>query len=961
MVPAMEPNKEQKLAVEHDEGPLLIIAGAGTGKTHVITSRIINLIAAKKAKPSEILALTFNEKAATEMLTRVDTQMPYSYEEICIKTFHAFAQEILKGYGLEIGIDPGFKILDEVKQWFFFKKHIFDFELDYYRPLGNPNRFIYDILHYFGKLKDELVTPEKFLEYAEKLSGSGSDKADEAKKTLEVAKTYKRYHELKIANNYLDFGDLIYYALQLLEKRPGILKDYQERFKYLLVDEFQDTNYAQFQLVLKIAEKYKNIVVVGDDDQSIYKWRGASLSNILQFEKHFPAAKKVVLTENYRSPQTILDGSYALIQNNNPDRLEVKIGVDKELKSIKSVTAANDKADYKDSPIEVHHFPNFIQEIEFVAQKINEIVAAKKGSSDDSARYKDFAVLVRSHSQEKMFVDEFKLNGIPYQVKNPRGLLSLEEIKDLVAVARVLANPYDDISLLRMLKIPLFNITMEEILKLMNNHEKDHLFDAIRKHEKEDSLPGLESGVKKVGDILLSLMEFSKNKPADIVLAEFMSEIDLLKTFLQNDKIEEVQNIETFGKQIKKFVEENDNNSIIDFVDYIGLLEESNAALPTADFNDYDAVQIASIHSAKGLEFDYVFVANLVNQRFPSGKHAENFTIPEELTNEIYPEGDVHIEEERRLMYVAMTRAKENLFLTFSDKYEGNKKWKMSPFLKEILDAKKAKLIEHEEKENALEKLKKFKEFEKPIFNLPPFKSSKISHSQVDTFKTCPLKYNYRYLMKVPVPPSHAANFGNSVHGTMKDVYRMLKDGKKIDFDAFMGVYEKNWIPYGYESKEHEKIQKEKGYEMLKTYYDQNANPWKIPTFIEKPFNLKIHDFWLNGRIDRIDKLADGTYEVIDYKTGRLSKSDEKYIAKNQQLSIYALAARDVFGIKVSKLTLYYLEDNKKISTTRSDDDLNELPDELWQVFKEMELSDFSPTPGFWCQFCDFRIICPAV
>lgn len=930
----MKLNSNQKNAVNHFIGPLLIIAGAGTGKTRVITSRILELIKFGHAKPSEILALTFTDKAANEMIERVDIEMPLSYEELCIKTFHAFSDQVLRESGLEIGIDSGFKLLSQVEQWFFFKKHLYEFDLDYYRPLGNPNKFIYDILNHFGRLKDECIAPLKYIEYAAKLDG------DESVKIQEIARVYKQYQDLLVKNNYLDFGDLSFYANELFDKRESCLKKYQNRYKFILVDEFQDTNYAQFQLVLKLAGESRNVAVVGDDDQSIYKWRGASLSNILQFEKHFPDAKKIVLTENYRSSQNILDAAYSLIKNNNPDRLEEKMGISKHLECNNNF----------DASVEIHQFPDFVHESRFVAEKIEFLLEREKCDC------KDIAILVRANSHTHPFIDELKSLGIPYQVKNPKGLFSLEEIKDLIAVSRIVSNPRDDISFLRILKMDVFDIEMAEILELLNNEKHEHIYDTLK--DREQTLPGI-AGIRKVYEIVSDLIAFSKKYSVGLVINEFIQKSGLLNYLIENDKFEELENINEFAKQTAKFEKENQNRSVIDFTAYLDLLEEANAVFSSEAFTDRNSVQILTVHGAKGLEYDHVFIVNAVKHRFPSMRRGEIFEIPDELTNEIYPEGDFHIQEERRLFYVAMTRAKKNLFITYSNQYEGNKKWQMSPFLNEVLDSGKAIKTEHEEDKDALTKLRDFKEPAKPIFNLPPFKHKKLSYSQFDMFKICPLKYNYHYLMNVPVPPSHTTNFGSSVHDTLNEIYQRIKAGKDVDLDIIKVLYEKNWIPYGYENEDQEHAKKQKGFELLTEFYKKNCNPWIVPVYLEKPFNIKIGEYWITGKIDRIDKLEDGTFEVIDYKTGQ--KPDKANFSKDLQLSIYALACKEALGISASKLSFYYLDGNKKISTSRTNADLKNVKHDIEVLIAEMKKSKFQAAPNYFCQFCDYKIICPAV
>jgi len=718
------------------------------------------------------------------------------------------------------------------------------------------------------------------------------------------------------------------------------LKKYQDRFKYILVDEFQDTNYAQFQLVLKLAAARKNINVVGDDDQSIYKWRGASLSNILQFQTKFPESEKIVLTDNYRSSKAILDSAYKLIQNNNPDRLEQKEGIDKKLRCF---VESSEKVD-------VHHFPDFIQESEFVAKQMKSI------HDTQGVAYGNFAVLLRANQQAHPFIDELKAHSVPYQVKSPKGLFGLSEIKDIVCVLNVIANPYDDIALLRVLKMDIFDISMAEILDLLHNGKQNHLFSSLMPDS--PTIPGIGSGLESAASLLSLLIEFSKKNSVGLVINEFLSQSGILENWVKSDKFEELENLNEFAKQVSKFSREHENNSVLDFVEYLNMLEEANSVLASEQFVDRDSVQILTTHGSKGLEFDYVFVVNAVKERFPSRRRSDVFTVPEELTKEIYPEGDYHIQEERRLFYVAMTRAKKKLFITYSDQYEGNKKWKVSPFVDDILDADNVEVFDHEATDDAIGRLKEFKEPAKQIFDLPPFKKKKLSYTQLDTFKLCPLKYNYRYLMNVPVPEFHASNFGFSVHETLNEFYSALKQGKAVDFNFMAELYEKNWIPHGYDSVEHEQERKSKGLDILREFVSHNDSPWVMPAFLERPFHLKVGEFMLNGRIDRIDKLADGTYEVIDYKTG--SNKNEN-LKKSLQLSIYALACRDVLKLNVSKLSLYFLEANEKVSTTRSTVELDAVRQEIIQNIDTIKGSDFSPTPGFHCQFCDFKMICPAV
>ena len=958
-------NENQKAAVMHDSGPLLIVAGAGTGKTRVITSRILRLISEGKAKSDEILALTFTEKAASEMVERVDVAMPLGYEEVNIKTFHGFCERVLRESGLDVGIDPSYKMLDKLSQWIFVKKHLFDFELNHFRPLGNPGSFINTLLTHFSRIKEEYISPLEYVEYAEKkleeVKGKSAMSAQEeidpksvlgieiieAEKVLEAAKAYETYQELMLKEGCMDFGDLSYFVLKLFDEHPDVLKEYRERFKYIMVDEFQDTNYAQFKLILLLSDK--NICVVGDDDQSIFRWRGASLSNILQFKKAFPGTKQIVLTENYRSNQNILDSSHQFIKNNDPDRLEFRDNISKKLRSQSDEVI----------PIMLNSFKNYSSEVGFVSAKIEEMVGTGTALSD-------IAILVRSNASSVPYANALKEKGIPYYVRNPKGLLSYDEVKDVVSVIKVLANPLDDVAMLRVLSFPSLEVPMAQIVELYQKAKSahSHVYEELNKIEDASTLPGIEPPATKFLNLLAEAQEHSKNLSAGSAIEYFLRKsgyLGALSSEISKESMDKSSNIAAFSRIVWDFEQNNTDNSILDFASHLGFIEESNVPLSedSSSDADFDAVQIFTTHGAKGLEFDTVFVVNLVNHKFPVLNKRETLKIPIELTKEIFPEGDFHIEEERRLFYVALTRAKRNLFLSYSDKYEGNKKWKRSQFLDEVCES--GLVVEKEESESgAGADLLSAKYSAPKIIHTAPknFLGRSLSYSQIDTFKTCPLKYAYRYMLNVPTKPSHAANFGTSIHETLNDFYRALTNGGEVNFALMTKLYGENWISAGYDSGDHETARKAQGLNMLEEFYNSNSDPWIVPKHLEKNFNIKVGEHMFTGRIDRIDEMPDGSFEVIDYKTG---KSKALNVQHKLQMSIYALACRDIFHIPASKLSLYFLDDNKKVSMKKVPSDLDSVKNDILFYIEELKKSDFRPTPGFLCSFCDYKLICPAV
>lgn len=958
-----EYNERQKQAVTHGNGPLLVISGAGTGKTHVLTGRIIYLINERKVPPESILALTFTEKATQEMIDRVERELSLGLEQPCIKTFHGFCDQILRERGHEIGLPVDFALLSEVDLWMFLKRHLPDFNLKYYRPLGNPQKFLHSMLQHFSRLQDEDILPERYEAFTARARKEAKDDAEEecAEKYLELARAYGKYQSLLAANNVLDFGGLLFWTLRLFEKRPSVLAEYQKRFQYILVDEFQDTNFAQNKIVALLAAQHKNLFVVGDDDQAIYKWRGASLTNITYFQKLFPEAQKIVLNENYRSHQTILDLSYRIIQKNNPNRLEVSQSVDKRLLSAKpsrseakqitprrnvGATLQKDAMQKYIIP-EIHRFPSLDEEIDFVLLKA--VRAMQQG--------KNTAILIRSNALAAPFIEKLKFAKFPYQHFSSSVLFTKPGVKDCLAVLKVIADPQDDQALFRLLSLSFWKIPMEKILTLIRE-AKQKCLPVFTLMAPEPFAP-----TKKLFD---ALIEYSRNHSVSEVLKVFFDQSNFLKNILEENNAETASDIALFSEKIKEFECIHLQKGVIDFLEYARMLEETGDRGSQEIPLDPHALKILTIHGAKGLEFDAVFVPSLVHGRFPSIHRRDPFDIPNTLIQELLPETDHHLEEERRLFYVACTRAKQQLIFSYSDFYEGKKQWKPSVFIAEALETGKARAMglvgSHSERIRArsqvghrpIDRARKARAYRPLKLNIP-----KLSYSQLDTFRTCPLKYQFRYLFQVSVPMPAVVHFGSSIHNTLRDFYALLQKNPKLWEENLLprlkALYEKNWIALGYESRSMQEDQKKRGWTMLERFYTREKSEKPIPKFLEKSFSLALGKITINGRIDRIDRLPDGTYEVIDYKTG----SSEKNLEKDLQLSLYALACRDALKIQVSRLSFYFLDGLEKVSTTRNDLQLDACREEIMACAKEISESDFSPAPGYHCRYCDYRLLCP--
>jgi DNA helicase II / ATP-dependent DNA helicase PcrA len=959
-------NAEQLQAVTHGDGPLLIIAGAGTGKTTVVTTRIQNLILEKKIPPNNILALTFTEKAAAEMESRVDEIMPFGYTQMWIETFHAFADRILRAEAIHIGLNPSFDLLTEAESLLFLRKHLFEFELEYFRPLGNPMKFLQGMLSHFARLKDDDISPDNYLEFAQKMKGE----EDEVKKTLELANAFKKYEELKAKMGVMDFSDLISNTLNLFRTRKNILSQYQDMFQYIMVDEFQDTNYAQNELAILLAGDKQNITVVGDDDQSIYRWRGAAISNMIQFRSHFPKAKIVTLTKNYRSTQNILDSSYKLIQNNNPDRLEVKEKIDKKLVSQREVKG--------DEP-EFIYTAKAEEEAEEVAEKIMELV--KK----HNFKYNDFAILVRANDHATPFQRALERRRIPYQFLGPGHLFQQSEIKDLVAYLHALANFEDTSAVYRVITQPVFDVEARDVASLLNFAKKNNnsLFEAMEQVDESGLTAEGKEKVKRIVEMMKRHLGKIPHETAGQILYYFFEDSGLLGHYLDPKSArteKEAQNVAKFFEKLQNFAANRDDASVFAVVDWIDLSMELGESPLAADidWSQNNAVNILTVHSSKGLEFSVVFVVNLVTQRFPSRDRKEQIPVPEQLIKEVLPTGDESLQEERRLFYVAMTRAKDNLFLTASKFYgEGKRERKLSPFIAEAIGEGTIKNIMKKQVTTApgqqlslLEILNSNIQNQSSDNNLASQQSNNsitpvnyISYSQIATFLACPLHYKLRYILNFPSTPSPALSYGISVHSSLRDILLGNRSGEKIDNEIIKNILKKNWIRDGYSGKTHEQKTYDQAEKILFEFWKNYEKEKPNTVGIEAPFNFWLGKVKAGGRIDRVDKLDGNKIEIIDYKTGKNMLTDKK-AQDDLQLSFYALAATEVhdqiFGKKPDEvvLTLHYLEPNEKVSTMRTKEDLENAKKKILDIVSEIENSDFRCSGGMMCKNCEYNMLC---
>lgn len=627
-------NPQQQEAVLQTEGPVLILAGAGSGKTRVLTHRIAYLIEEKEVNPWNIMAITFTNKAAGEMRERVDKIVGYGSESVWVSTFHSSCVRILRRHIDRIGYTGNFTIYDTDDQKSVMK--------DICRRLQIDTKVYKEraLLNAISRAKDELMGPDEFLR------NSSGDIHEQR-----IAKVYREYQEQLHKNNALDFDDLIMKTVELFRACPDVLDQYQERFRYIMVDEYQDTNTAQFQLISLLAAKYRNLCVVGDDDQSIYKFRGANIGNILGFERVFEEAVVIRLEQNYRSTKNILLAANEVIRNNMERKKKTLWTENKE-----------------GSLVHFKQFLNGYEEAEYVAGKISKDVRTGK------CNYSDCAILYRTNAQSRMFEEKFLMANIPYKIVGGINFYARKEIKDLLAYLKTVDNAVDDLAVRRIINIPKRGIGATSIVRVEEHAQKRGLsfYDALREADEIEKIGRAASKIAPFVTFIQSLRSKVGYISVSELLDEIIEETGYVKELEAEDTDEARARIENIDELISKVVayeEDTQHPTLSGFLEEVALV----ADIDTVDENQ-DRVLLMTLHSAKGLEFPYVYMTGMEDGIFPS-----YMTISADDPGEL--------EEERRLCYVGITRAMQELTLTSAQMrmIRGENQFnKVSRFVREI-------------------------------------------------------------------------------------------------------------------------------------------------------------------------------------------------------------------------------------------------------------------------------------
>jgi len=601
-------NEQQQKGVFTTEGPVLILAGAGSGKTRVITHRIAYLIEELGVNPYNIMAITFTNKAAGEMRERVDDLIGFGADSVWVSTFHSTCVKFLRGYIDRIGYDNSFTIYDTDDQKSVMKDVCKRLEID------TKNMKEKTILSAISSAKNEMITPEKFIKNAQGNFGM-----------MKMGQAYKEYEDTLKKNNALDFDDLLLKAVELFEKVPEVLESYQKRFKYIMVDEYQDTNTVQFRLISLLAARSRNLCVVGDDDQSIYKFRGANIRNILDFEEVFPDACVIKLEQNYRSVGNILNAANGVIKNNRG-------------RKAKALWTDKNEGDL----ISFKIFENGFEEAEFIARDI------EKGVDDGEFAYNDIACLYRTNAQSRSLEEKLIKYNVPYKIFGGQNFYQRKEIKDILAYLKTALNGKDDVATKRIINVPKRGIGATSIARIDNYALNTGMsfFDAC---DISSEVPNIGKAAGKISDFVEVVLKIKNvlntkglREGVDFLLEE-TGYLDELKAENTDESKDRIENINEFLTKVVTYEQENENPTLEGFLEEVALIADIDALNDSEQY-----VALMTIHSAKGLEFPKVYLSGVEEGIFPSYMTIQS-------------DDPTDLEEERRLAYVAITRAMKNL------------------------------------------------------------------------------------------------------------------------------------------------------------------------------------------------------------------------------------------------------------------------------------------------------------
>jgi DNA helicase II / ATP-dependent DNA helicase PcrA len=940
-MPSVPLDPDQQAAVAHRTGPCLVLAGPGSGKTRVIVERFLALTD-EGVEPAAQLVLTYTRKAAAEMRSRAEAAHGPFASEPPLSNYHSFAGRVVREWGWLAGISPAFRIADEAERWLHLEAVLAELTP---RTLWNPLRphdLVDSILDVIGKAKQELVTPERYARWAADALAATTDPAARAllERQEEIAAVYASLDERYLRSAVLDHDDTILRAEQLLREHAAPRHAVCDAIEHVMVDEYQDTNYAQARLVETLVESHRNILVVADDDQAIYKFRGASLANLDRFSRTYPEHARVTLTHNYRSTANVVAAASAVIGAANP-----------ATRITKTLVAERGDGD----AVELWEAADERSEVLGVASECRLLIDAGVPAAD-------IAWLFRRHADMRAAIGALREVGVPYQVQGGRGFFTQPEIKDLLALLGAAADPSDSQAVLRCLQLPSWRVSNRGRLALVQlcvEHDS-----ALLELLHQPGAAGLdehdEAGASLCIADIEALHALSAREDVREIFHEALQRSDFLGLLDQQDELARMQtgaNLNKFGELLESFADWSDDRRLSTALRYLDVLRNSRHAdeLATIEAVD-DGVVLLTAHSAKGLEWPVVIISGCVESRWPGrgGTSRSMISLPGGLVPELPPPGDAVIDEERRLFYVAATRARDRLVLSGARRYPRSFKDEApSPFLAPVAGGEWAGARD-------VPAAMPLRPRAPRVTGRPSGERLSVSVSDIRVFKQCPRRFEYRRRYHIPARASVQSWYGTLIHAVLQNAAMRRLAGEAVDADTVAAIWNDAWTTARGPKGSNPEL-RTLGEQQLRRYAQSGA--WRDPPIaaVEENFSLALDQADVHGRWDRIDGGNGGTVTVVDYKTG--PPRDEEQLRRDIQVRAYAVAASRRGSTDDVAVELHHLQTAEvtRVAFTREqlDTSYRYLAVTARDLASAWRDGAFPPHPSAWnCPHCEYRTVC---
>lgn len=936
-------NREQRAAVTHGDGPLLVIAGPGTGKTEVITRRLAWLITTKRARPRETLALTFTESVAQEMQARVDLLVPYGQADARIHTFHAFGDAVLREFAFELGLPGDVRLITRSEAIVLLRDNLFHLGLNLYRPLGDPTRFLGALVDLFQRAKDEDVPAQAIAEWAARSSTLDGADGDLWERRLELGRAFQAYEQLLLSRGLIDHGDQICLPVRLLRAQPWIRDEVRRRHRYVLVDEFQDLNPAQLGFLELLTGVGGNVAAVGDSDQAIYTFRGAGRDNVALFGAAHPQVKRVVLRRNYRSRQPVIDAAQRLMYNGGSARpgTEGQISQRRRGRTQSVRTVAYETAD----------------------EEANGVAAAIADAVARGAHARDFAVLARSNHEVQPLAQALGARGLPVRTHLPSDFFAHPDVRPLLAFMRVVADPDQTLELYALATSHPYFVGGEQLTALLAAARRAHrsLWQQLA-HESAGRRPASEfqSACDRLMKDVRSAIAMSHERSSTEVLYRYVRDSGRLGQLAASADAAPAKAVARFFDIVRGRARLLAHDRVAAVVPHLDALIEAQDKLADTGPLDFDAVSVLTVHRAKGLEFRVVYLTGLTDGRFPSRARPPAIDLPwNEIKGSSEPDGD-RLDEERRLAFVAMTRARDELWLTYHlAGVEARGRRRPSPFLSAAVDSPEPVSNERVEPLLQLRAYADALPAQTPPQSAPSAPTT-FSFSELETYLDCPERYRLRHVVGLPSARHHALTYGSAMHVAVAAFHLAQKRGVIMSDEELAQAFQNAWSPEGFLSREHEEARFQAGLGGLRRFRLDAIHSADTVVAVERPFVYQLEDLAIRGRMDRVDETPGGAV-VVDYKSSAVSeqaKADEK--ARNSlQLQVYAMAHEAETGRPPAEVRLHFL-DTGVVGSARPDPArLDKARTKLRAAARGVRDGDFGARPSnVTCGYCPFRQIC---